>query len=499
MLQTIMFMIYLLLGACIYTYIEDWEFLDAVYWADFTLLTIGVGDDFTPKTHLGRGLLFPYAIGGIVTVGLVVGSIRSLVLERAKAKMEARMTEKRRERVLSTINRDQQTIKLGAFRSKSFDQSGLSEPQRREQEFNIMRKIQTDSSNRRQWMALCVSTFAFCILWFIGALVFWYSETAQGWSYFVSLYFSYTSLLTIGYGDLQPASNSGRPFFVFWTLLAVPTLTILISNMGDTVVKTIKDLTIWAGSITILPGEQGIRGSIRATVKNARGKYFNTQDVSVTELPGFLPHSAESDDKATDKRRTQIENASLDRIAGHLEEEELHEAQEDEEHGDDLDKDTHFYHYVLAREWRSLMRDVSEQPPKQYTYAEWAYYLMLIGQDETNPDLHRKPKIKPHHEDGNIGNAGGEIRDTDEPPSSDEDFPGFQHLKWSWLGTRSPLLGNNTEPEWILERLSAVLETELKRVRGGKRGMKPPVSMKVLKEYLTAKNKSAEAAEKKQQ
>src|SRR5882757_3140689 len=51
-------------------------------------------------------------------------------------------------------------------------------------------------------------------------------------------------------------SNSGKPFFVFWSLLAIPTLTILISDMGDTVVKGIKDATIWLGEVTVLPSDE---------------------------------------------------------------------------------------------------------------------------------------------------------------------------------------------------------------------------------------------------
>lgn len=59
-----------------------------------------------------------------------------------------------------------------------------------------------------------------------------------------ALYFSYTSLLTIGYGDYSPHSNAGKAFFVLWSLLAVPSLTILISNMGDTIVKWFSDFTV---------------------------------------------------------------------------------------------------------------------------------------------------------------------------------------------------------------------------------------------------------------
>ncbi len=62
-------------------------------------------------------------------------------------------------------------------------------------------------------------------------------------------------------------SNAGKPFFVFWSLLAIPALTILISNMGDTIVKGIRDLTLWIGTITVLPGEQGLMASMKQTVK----------------------------------------------------------------------------------------------------------------------------------------------------------------------------------------------------------------------------------------
>ena len=44
MLQTMSFFTYLLLGALVFSHIEEWEYLDAVYWADVTLLTVGLGD-----------------------------------------------------------------------------------------------------------------------------------------------------------------------------------------------------------------------------------------------------------------------------------------------------------------------------------------------------------------------------------------------------------------------------------------------------------------------
>lgn len=72
--------------AAVHASVEKWKFLDAVYWANSTLLAIGIG---APVTHLGSALLFPYAIGGIIILGLVVSSIHLLVLERQEAAGES--------------------------------------------------------------------------------------------------------------------------------------------------------------------------------------------------------------------------------------------------------------------------------------------------------------------------------------------------------------------------------------------------------------------------
>lgn len=162
MLQTISFLVYLLAGAAVYSHIEGWAFLDAVYWADFTLLTVGIGD-YSPATHLGRGLLFPFAIGGIIILGLVIGSIRSLVLERGKVKMGARMVEKERRRllkkmqtknqgmILEPVTDDKTPMSRASTKTLHESQDGLTERVRRREEFHLMRKIQEQAATKRRW------------------------------------------------------------------------------------------------------------------------------------------------------------------------------------------------------------------------------------------------------------------------------------------------------------------------------------------------------------
>lgn len=178
MLQTISFLTYLLAGAAVYAHIESWQYLDAVYWADFTLLTVGIGD-FAPLTDVGRGLLFPFAIGGIIIIGLVIGSIRSLVLERGKVKLGARMVEKERERMLKRLAAKQSdmltpiTDKSQISRSSSRTlEDNLNERDRRLKEFEMMRKIQASAASKRRWTSLAVSASTWFVLWFAGAAIF---------------------------------------------------------------------------------------------------------------------------------------------------------------------------------------------------------------------------------------------------------------------------------------------------------------------------------------
>ena len=451
MLQTISFMVYMIGGGAVYSKIEGWKFLDAVYFADFTLLTVGIGD-YAPLTHLGRGLLFPYAIGGIVILGLVVGSIRSLVLERGKAKLGSRLIEKKREALLRTMYKKEKKDKLiPVTEEKQRTEEGLTERQRRKEEFHLMREIQDRASVRQKWTALLISGSAWFVLWFVGAVVFWKAERAQNWSYFQSLYFAYTSLLTIGYGDFTPFSNSGKPFFVFWSLLAVPTLTILISNMGDTIVKGIRDLTLYLGEFTLLPGDVGIRQRLRQLMTKARGKkiFSGTKTHMMDEPPGFLSEKNNADEEKAE----DLGGAAADRLAGAYEREELKAAGSAKARGDKLDENMHEYHYLLIKEFRNVMKHLNENPPRKYTYDEWAWFLKLMGQDEASARSHRTAPIeikKPKDEGPEMQQA--KIDDHDKSTHA-----------WSWLGNRSPLMGEMEEAEWVLERLSLTLERALKK------------------------------------
>ena len=460
MLQTIAYLVYLLGGAAVYAHIENWLFLNGVWWANYTLLTIGIGD-FHVVSNLGKGLLFPYAIGGIVVLGLVVGSIRSLVLERGKEKLAARLVEKKREKVLQKVSDSDSEVRVSHFsRAVTLRREGDSEQRRRRNEFRLMRKIQEHAETRRKWTSLILSVTAWLILWFVGAAVFYVAERdQQGMSYFQALYFAYTSLLTIGYGDYTLLSNSGKAAFVFWSLLAVPTLTILISNMGDTVIKGIRDVTLWLGAFTVLPGENSATGKVKAAaqkVKNSHGSSGEKPAIK-EEQPGGadMPQEDRDLERAHEGRARPPDPGTTkasERLGEEYEREELDEAEVAKARGDRLSEDAHLYHYLLVKEIRKVMKDTGEEPPKKYGYGEWAWFMRLLGEDEGDTKYHRRaPSAAPDADEMQTAAKGAKSAASSTP--------------WSWVGERSPLMGETNEAEWVLERLSERLEGQLRAER----------------------------------
>ncbi len=205
MLQTILLLTYILAGGGIYSAIEGWSYLDSTYFSVVTIFTIGFGD-FSPATHLGRSLFFPFAVGGILFVGVIIANIRTLVLESGSVKVSTRLVEKARYKSIAAGNPEEGIVKLRGVKKR--DTNADTELERREKEFLIMREIQQQAAKSNRIFSLVFATIAFMILWFIGAVVFWQAESkstgGEDWSYFTGLYFTFVAQLTIGYGDFGP-------------------------------------------------------------------------------------------------------------------------------------------------------------------------------------------------------------------------------------------------------------------------------------------------------
>jgi potassium channel subfamily K len=189
MAQSLGFVIYLLCGAGVFSHVEGWRFTDGIYWATVTLLTIGFGD-IAPVTHTGRSLFIPFSTAGIVSIGLVIGSIGTLVLDRGAKKMLARMTVDARTKKLRIASREVSMDPVTSTQSQVEPTKVIigEHPHHihlanEKAEFTLMREVQADVSRSQHVRLFIIATVAIFMLWLLGALVFWSTEKAgQSWS-----------------------------------------------------------------------------------------------------------------------------------------------------------------------------------------------------------------------------------------------------------------------------------------------------------------------------
>lgn len=230
-LRVIIFAILLLGGAALYSTIEGWSLMDALYFTNYTLLTIGLGN-LVPRTHLGRSLLIPYAFSGIASLGFVITAVASFTDQMRELKLKFKIEEAQSE----CDNTDPLENTIGGISTNEEIQLqttlARSRIPRDKEVFKLL-NVKSAFYRRRRWTELALFLAAWFALWLLSAQIFHHSEKENNWTYFVALYFTCTSLTTIGYGDYTPTTNFSKVFFIFWSLLAIPILTNLVTVIGD--------------------------------------------------------------------------------------------------------------------------------------------------------------------------------------------------------------------------------------------------------------------------
>ena len=471
-LQTMLFFVWLAGGAVVFSTVEvrygnhdsqqmHWSYVNSLYFCDVTILTVGFGDLY-PTSDISRGLVFPYSVGGIIMLGLMVSSISKFATELGSENIIRRHVEHSRVRTIGrtvttslelehrrvfdegarpTISGPMnpvdtsrtKTVQIADDKGHQKETSEHRPPTRtgtlrkvasmvtgrprqrkpklillREEKdrFDAMRDIQMNTSKFKRWYALCISIIAFALLWCVGAAVFWRCEVhVQGMTYFKALYFCYVCLLTIGYGDLAPQSNPGRPFFVLWSLIAVPTMTILISDLGDTVINKFKQGTFKLADFTVLPKE----GVWRAILESH---------------PWMLNWLQQHKTKRETKRRLEEGFQAGPEPEPPLPTPTIEELAKDEPSNDELAK-------RLAKQIRQTADDMQDGPRKRYSYEEWVEFTQLIR----------------------FTAAKDEDRDSDE----DEGL-----IEWDWIGEDSPMMSKGSEAEFVLDRLCESMQRYIK-------------------------------------
>ena len=183
-------------------------------------MTIGLGD-ILPETSGAKVAVLVFSLGGVLIMGLIVATLRLVILSSAAPAIFWNDVENQNSSI-STIGQRKQTFNPGRKLSRNEGAKTQS-------------KIQTQEG---------IISIDYCSIHDI--LAYWRANISkiEKWSYFNAMYFCFLCLITIGYGDYAPKTSLGR-VFVSWAVGAVPLMTILVSNVGDTLYEISNDISAW--------------------------------------------------------------------------------------------------------------------------------------------------------------------------------------------------------------------------------------------------------------
>ena len=285
-------------------------------------------------------------------------------------------------------------------------------------------------------------------------------------------------------------------------------MTVLIGNMGDTVVRTVREATDWTGRKTRVLPEY-----VHETLdKKERKSGEVKQDQASSASSRTRERSIASPEPTFSAGRTSLSPSSISHpresreapVPSQLRVESPLETRDEEPHVSDpsasqkpqqsmveLERSGHSPSQVhaeailLAREISKLAKDVCQQPPKKYGWEEWVNWLKVLGDEawvaggvkgigpeaptnvpETSADQgsqHDRASDHQSHPNKHHGHRRYQSQPT--PLKMDAADPDEAGWNWTWLDDKGPLFSPETETEWILSRLCNRLEHLMTRDR----------------------------------
>lgn len=207
-IQTTAIGVWLMIGASVFTRLIDARLTDSFLYAVTSLITVGMQTLVPVNDPAAQTLTSIWIICGLVMFGLIISSIRQMLIGFSSSTLYWHRLENLRKNVIH-MNRE--------LPSNLYS-------------FNLMEKLHKLAYSIQSIYELTTSIITFMITLMCGAIGFSFFE---GWDYKSSVYFCFFNLMTLGQGTQVPSTPAGKAFFNSWALGAVPVMTILVSTSSD--------------------------------------------------------------------------------------------------------------------------------------------------------------------------------------------------------------------------------------------------------------------------
>jgi potassium channel subfamily K, other eukaryote len=241
----------------------------------------------------------------------------------------------------------------------------------------------------------------------------------------------------------------------------VPTMTVLIGNMGDTVVRAVQEMTDWTGKKTRVLPEYRVEDQLSSDSDSTRQSPTPASaapSVSADQTHNYLGLSSVSSPAGEGQ-----EGPAVSPLASSFDEEEKPHASarqkslQSKRESSASRVQARAEAALLAREISKLAKDVCEQPPKKYRWEEWVIWLNILKEME----LEKKIQVSMNLPETNLVEQAHQNKPYRRYHSQPSPYlkrkDGFG-WDWTWLHDRGPLFSPQTEAEWILSKLCSRLE-----------------------------------------
>lgn len=270
-LLTIGWFLYLVSTSLLYAYLENWHFDDALYWAVVTYSTIGFGD-FHPTNSVSMALFPVIALFGVALLGTQAWSIHNVILEQLTLGLAGHYS---REFGDGTAPNMQPHVVVRRMSDSALycqhlpgHPSSVSSPASSNiamdhdmPDLHLGIPMPPESNRRKLTVSrsqqlpkvtiigqglqethvinltrdilryhIIFGASILCITIFSAACIF---AELESWTIFEGLYFSYNSIVSIGYGDYVLKTRMGRSIFIWYVFFSICFSTYLASMIAE--------------------------------------------------------------------------------------------------------------------------------------------------------------------------------------------------------------------------------------------------------------------------